>query len=182
MLDNLYNKLPVNICEQYLLRLLNTGDNKDIFEMYSNEKIAKYVSRKTHSSIADSDEFIKTINERMQCGNDLYLGICFNFPQKLIGIIRIMEKDEPGTLTIGYALNESCWGRGIMADAIAKLTKLIKAEGYSKLEATVRPDNKNSIRCLEKLGFELSGTFVKKEIVDSKEIGTERMFYVKVLR
>jgi len=52
---------------------------------------------------------------------------------------------------------------------------------YKKIRATVRPENTNSQRCLEKLRFELSGRFMKSEIIDDKKIESERLFYIRSL-
>jgi len=182
VLSILQIKLPIAVSEQYLIRHISSNDSEGIFQLYSNEKIAKYVARKTYSSIEEAEEFIQTIKQRMEVGNDIYLGICEEVSQKLIGIIRVLEKEEPSTLTIGYALNEEYWGQGIVAAAVNKLIELIKLEGiYSRIRATVRPENINSQKCLEKLGFELVGKFNKIEIVDNKEIETERLLYIKAL-
>jgi len=182
MLTILHNQLPIKVSEQFFIRHINSGDREGIFQLYSNEKIAKYVARKTHSSVEESEEYIEILKQRIESGNDIYLGICEAASQKLIGIIRFLKKEDPSTLTIGYALNEEYWGQGIVAAAINKLVELIKAAGgYSKLRATVRPENINSQKCLEKLGFELAGKFNKVELVDSKEIETERLLYLKAL-
>jgi len=182
MLTILQNQLPIKVSEHYLVRFINSGDSEGVFQLYSNEKIAKYVVRKTHSAIEESEEYIEILKQRIECGNDIYLGICEAASQKLIGIIRFLEKEDPSILTIGYALNEEYWGQGIVAAAVNKLVELIKAEGsYSKLRATVRPENINSQKCLEKLGFELVGKFNKVELVESKEVETERLLYFKAL-
>ena len=182
MLSILQSKLPIKVSEQYLFRHINNDDSEGVFQLYSNEKIAKYVARKAHSSIEESEEFIRIINERMKKGTDIFLGICEGDSQKLIGIIRFLEKEDPSTLTIGYALNEEYWGQGIVAAAVNKLIELLKLEGiYSRIRATVRPENINSQKCLEKLGFELVGRFNKTEAVYSNEIETERLLYIKNL-
>jgi len=182
MLSILQNRLPIKVSEQYLIRHINNDDSEGVFQLYGNEKIAKYVAKKVHRSIEESEEFIRIINERMKRGNDIYLGLCEGSSQKLIGIIRFLEKEEPGTLTIGYAINEEFWGQGIVAAAVKKLIEIINLEGgYSKLRATVRPENINSQKCLDKIGFELVGSFMKNEIIDNREVQRERVLYVKTL-
>jgi len=182
MLSILQSKLPIKVSEQYLIRHINNDDSEGVFQLYSNEKIAKYVARKTYSSIEEAEEFIQAIKQRMEVGNDIYLGVCEGASQKLIGIIRFLEKEDQSTLTIGYALNEEYWGQGVVAASVNELIEIIKLEGgYSKLRATVRPENNNSQKCLEKLGFELVENFNKIEIIDNKEIETERLLYIKNL-
>jgi len=118
----------------------------------------------------------------MKDGNNIYLGICEEHSHKIIGIIRFLEKDDSSTLTIGYALNEDYWGRGILYTVVTNLIELIKVGGiYKRMRATVKPENINSQRCVEKLGFKLHEKFNKSEIIDNKEIETMRLLYYRIL-
>jgi ribosomal-protein-alanine N-acetyltransferase len=178
MLSIIQNQLPLKVSDKYFIRHITTYDKEDLFQIYNNEKIAKYVVRKTHSFIKDTEEFIQVINQRIREGNNLYLGICEKQSKKLIGIIRFLKKEDPSTLTIGYALNEDYWGHGIVYTAVNNLIELIKLDGtYTRIRATVKPENINSQKCVEKLGFKLHGRFNKSEIIDNKEIATERLLY-----
>ncbi|MCM1988232.1 GNAT family N-acetyltransferase [Oceanirhabdus seepicola] len=182
MLSMIHNQLPIKMSDEFLIRYIKNDDKEDLFQIYSNEKIAKYVTRKTHTSIKDTDEFIEVINQRIKEGNNLYLGICEIHSEKLVGVIRFLKKEDPSTLTIGYALNEDYWGRGLISIAMNKLIELLKLDGnYSRLRATVKPENINSQRCVEKLGFKLTEKFMKNEIIDNKEVKTERLLYFKNL-
>jgi len=182
MLSIIQNHLPIKVSDKYSIRYINSKDTQDLFEMYSNEKVAKYVAKKTHCSLKDTEEFMELINQRMKDGNNIYLCICEKHSQKLIGIIRFLKKEDPTTLTIGYALNEDYWGHGIIYTAVNNLIELIKLDGnYTRIRATVKPENISSQRCVEKLGFKLHGEFNKSEIVDNKEIETQRLLYYKIL-
>ncbi|GCD10514.1 GNAT family N-acetyltransferase [Clostridium tagluense] len=182
MLSIIQNQLPIKVSDKYLIRYISNDDKEDLFQIYSNEKIAKYVVRKIHCSIKDTEEFIQLINRRMKEGNNIYLGISENHSKKLIGIIRFLKKEEPSILTIGYALKEDYWGHGIIYTAVNNLIELIKLDGtYTRIRATVKPENINSQRCVEKLGFKLHGKFNKSEIIDNKEIETERLLYYRIL-
>jgi ribosomal-protein-alanine N-acetyltransferase len=182
MLSTIQNQLPIKVSDKYLIRYISSADKEDLYQLYSNEKIAKYVARKTHCSIKDTEEFMEVISQRMKEGNNIYLGICERHSGKLIGIIRFLKKEEPGTLTIGYALNEDYWGRGIIYVAVNNLFELIKLDrAYTTIRATVKPENISSQRCIEKLGFRLHGNFNKNEIIDNKEIETERLLYYRIL-
>lgn len=180
MLKILKGKLPIKIDSDITVYYINNEHKEDLYEIYRNENVWKYVARKAHTSIMDTEEFIEIINARIKEGNNLYLGIYDVHCEKLIGIIRFLRKEDPDTLTIGYALNESFWGKGIVPKVLNKLIKLIDSEGeYKKLRATVRPENINSQRCLEKLGFKLEGKFIKSEVIDEEEIKSERFLYIR---
>ena len=182
MLDIIQNQIPIKVSDKYFIRHISNDDKDALYHLYSNEKIAKYVARKTHHSIKDTEEFIQIINQRMNEGNNIYLGVCEDHSGKLIGIIRFLKKDDPSTLTVGYALNEEYWGHGIINSTVSNLIELIKLDGtYARIRATVKPENISSQRCVEKLGFKLHGRFNKSEIIDNKEVETERLLYYKTL-
>lgn len=183
MLTIIKKQLPIKVSEQLLICGISTSDKQDLFEMYSNEKVSKYISRKVHSSLQDTEELIEIINQRIKDGDNLYLGVYKAGPRKLIGIIRFIYKENDlDSLTIGYALNENYWGRGIMPEALNRLISIISSDGsYKRLRATVRPENIKSQKCLEKLGFVLAGKFIKKELLNNNEVETERFEYFKTL-
>jgi RimJ/RimL family protein N-acetyltransferase len=59
---------------------------------------------------------------------------------------------------VGYWLGESCWGRGIVTEAMQIFTRYAFAElGLLRLYALPLSDNRASIRVLEKAGFGLEG-------------------------
>jgi ribosomal-protein-alanine N-acetyltransferase len=182
MLRIIKDQLPILINDQLMVNYISTKDKKDLFEIYSNESISKYVTRKTHVSIKETEEFIEVINSRIKEGSNLYLGIFHIVSKKLIGVIRFLKKEDPSTLTIGYALNESYWGKGVVPTVLNKLLELITLEGeFKKLRATVRPENIKSQRCLLKLGFELNGTFMKSDVIDGMEKESERLLFIRSL-
>lgn len=181
MLLKIKKQLPIRVSDKYEVNYINIDYLEDLFQMYSNEKISKYVARKNHNNLKDTEEFIKEIDQRIKEGNNLYLGIYDSELDKLIGIIRFLEKEDKTTLTLGYALNESYWGKRIVPLALEKLIQLIKVEGtYERLRATVREENISSQRCLEKLGFELAEKIFKEPALDEKE-DYRLLFYKNLL-
>ncbi len=182
MIKIIEDSLPIKISDKYMIKFISKDDTEALFKIYSNEKIAKYVVRKTHKSISDTEEFIEIVERRMKDGNNLYLGVYDEYLKKLIGVVRFLKKEELGVLTLGYALNEDYWGRGILPVVVNNLIELIKLEGeYFRLRATIRPENINSQKCIEKLGFNFQETILKNEIIEDKEIATERLLYYRNL-
>ncbi len=74
-----------------------------------------------------------------------------------IGYIRGTDV-ERFSAEVGYWLGEAYWGRGIMTDAVARLTQHLFDE-VKLLRAFALPlaDNQGSIRVLEKAGYEREG-------------------------
>ena len=65
--------------------------------------------------------------------------------------------------TIGYDLLREYWGNGYMTEAVnAMIDYGFKRLGLIRIEATVDPENKASVRVLERAGFELEGHMRKR--------------------
>lgn len=66
--------------------------------------------------------------------------------------------------------------------AVDSLIPFIKQDGnYSILRATIREENINSQKCIEKMGFQLKGKFKKTEVIYGNEVEGERLLYYKEL-
>ena len=61
--------------------------------------------------------------------------------------------------SIGYAINEECWGRGYTTEAVqAVLAYGFEQKGLEMVSAYAYPWNIGSRRVLEKCGFQYEGT------------------------
>jgi RimJ/RimL family protein N-acetyltransferase len=68
------------------------------------------------------------------------------------------ELGEPGTAEIGYAVVESCAGRGYATAAVLELIELARGtDGIERLVAHAPLDRPASSRVLEKAGFSAAG-------------------------
>jgi RimJ/RimL family protein N-acetyltransferase len=80
---------------------------------------------------------------------------------------------------IGYWLGEPYWGRGIMTDAVRRVTDhALGALGFVRLEAPVYEWNPASMRVLEKCGYVREAVLRKSVFKEGKLI--DSMLYVKV--
>jgi hypothetical protein len=76
MLEILNNLMPLKVSDQYMVRPITEVDKYDMYEIYSNVNISKYVAHKNHSSIEETEEFMQIMHERINKEANLYLGIC----------------------------------------------------------------------------------------------------------
>ncbi|GAA5172120.1 GNAT family N-acetyltransferase [Viridibacterium curvum] len=68
------------------------------------------------------------------------------------GFLQLTRHDH--VLRLGYALRQSCWGQGLMAEAIAAVCERVFEQAWAwRLEAQCDVDNHASRRLLEKLGW-----------------------------
>ncbi|MCB9249885.1 MAG: GNAT family N-acetyltransferase [Ignavibacteriales bacterium] len=74
---------------------------------------------------------------------------------KVIGYIGYWRLVREGVRAeIGYALKPEYWGKGLMSESLLKVIEFGFANfGLHSIEGNVNPENKNSIKILEKFGF-----------------------------
>ena len=80
---------------------------------------------------------------------------------KMIGVVRFEKIDvQKRTAELGYFLNASYWGRGLMTEAVTCLSDLaLTAMGMDRIILIAHLENKASIRVAEKSGFKLVSRF-----------------------
>jgi ribosomal-protein-alanine N-acetyltransferase len=70
---------------------------------------------------------------------------------------------------MGYDLLKEYWGQGYMSEAVRGMINYgFDQLGLIRIEATVDPENKASVRVLERTGFQLEGTMRKRYFYKDK--------------
>lgn len=95
-------------------------------------------------------------------------------PEQIIGTVSFQNivRSVYQSCQIGYKLDPLYWKHGYATEAIAKAISIVFQEFHlHRIEALVLPDNKPSIRLLERLGFQSEGIchsciFLKKRWTD----------------
>lgn len=79
---------------------------------------------------------------------------------------------NPRRTGIGYWLAEPYWNRGIMPKVIRKVIQIAKAEWTNlvRIEADIYSWNRQSMRVLEKNGFQFEGILRKRIYKDGRDI------------
>ena len=139
--------------ERLLLRKLNESDAKQMYEGWmSDERVAKYTSWYSHSSIDDTKAFIQFITGLDEKTSYNWV---IEFDGKVIGTINVCYSDDNTELAgIAYALSHDFWGKGLMTEAArAVVSFLFDRVGYRKIIAGCDIENVGSKRVMEKLGM-----------------------------
>lgn len=91
--------------------------------------------------------------------------------RKIIGTIGItnVKRGISQCCTIGYSIDSSDTGCGYITEAMSKIIDVLFNQcSLHRIEATVMPGNKPSLRVLEKLGFQREGLCRKYEKINGK--------------
>ena len=89
---------------------------------------------------------------------------------KMIGNVYMGKRDFE-SLEIGYVFNRNYWGNGYAAESCKALIQQAFADGVHRIYAECDPDNKNSWKLLEALGFQREAHFRKNVYFWKDEAG-----------
>src|SRR5256885_11645105 len=92
-------------------------------------------------------------------GDDFGFAITLRDSGRLIGSAGIgIWSREHGRAELGYVINRAYWSRGFATEVTRRLVRYGFDEmDLHRIEATCHPDNRASVRVLEKAGFRFEG-------------------------
>ena len=154
---------PILDTDRLRLRPIHEGDLDFIFKLFKREETNQYSE---YPSLKTRDEAEEMFKKFMKAGleNKFRLLIEHRESGESLGTIGFYEYREDSRRTmIGYDLLKEYWRNGYTTEAV----KVLIQYGFNdlnlmRIEATVDPENKGSIRVLEKTGFILEGTLKKR--------------------
>lgn len=149
--------------ERLILRKFKITDVDDLYEYASDEEVTKFLSFETYKSRNDGVDYITNValpkyNEE----NSYKWAIEYKENGKMIGSIdcsTIYLKRKCAEL--GYVLNRSYWGKGIMPEAAQAVIEYLFQEGFERIEAVHDVNNPKSGRVMQKVGMTHEGTMRK---------------------
>ena len=138
-----------------VLRQLRPTDDKEIMVLRSNEKILQFLVIPRCNNLLEATQFIDKINNSIKNNESIYWGITGKDVDTLIGTICLWNISKQNfRAEIGYVLHPDFHGKGFMSEALdAVLDYGFTYMNLHSIEANVHPDNKQSIKLLEKKGF-----------------------------
>jgi ribosomal-protein-alanine N-acetyltransferase len=151
--------LPIIETNRVRLRPLEERDVDGLFDVFSDPQVMRYWSS---GPMADRDAAVKLyeeIQETNASGLMMKWGLALAENDRVIGTTTFFNLSlSNGRLEIGYAMNRSFWGKGLMNEALIALINYgFDTMNLRRIEADVDPRNGPSIRTLERLGFQREG-------------------------
>lgn len=141
---------------------------KAYFGIFSSTKVCQFTDIALFQTREDSKRFLEFSEERRR-------------DRKLLRYSIVLEEEIVGTIclysiywhqrraSIGYALAERYWNKGIMSAALKQVEVISKDDwDLNRLQATVIPDNSSSKTVLEKNGFVREGLLRQYEYWEGK--------------
>lgn len=142
-INDIFNNFPKIETNRFLLREIVTEDVKEIFDIYSNNKILRYQNMEHMKELNDAEGYINFISNGYQ--NKLFIrwGITEKENNRVIGLIALHHiEGENRKVSIGYILNERFWKQGIMTGTVGAVVNYIFKEfNINRIEAEIHPEN-----------------------------------------
>lgn len=169
--EEIFNNFPVLDAGDYILRNFTYSDIEDYFSYISNDDVNRYIPEECiPRSIEQTKREIEYNMDLFNYRRSIYWAVTRKSDNKLIGScgFNYWNRDHSRT-EISYDLAREYWGMGIMTNVV----KSVLAFGFTRMElhrveATVTPTNKGSLRILQKIGFKKEGVLREQKLLHGK--------------
>lgn len=167
-----FKDFPKLETERFILRKGTVEDCSDLFELYANENVVKYLPLNLFESVEDAMVEINWYEKIFKEQIGLRWVIEEAKTKKVIGTCGYLNYEkEHNRIEIGYDLKPDYWGQGIMQETLGKIIHFaFSSMEINKIEAKVEPENKASIRLLGKLNFCQEGVLRQHEFEKGKYV------------
>jgi ribosomal-protein-alanine N-acetyltransferase len=140
------------------LRYLVPDDASALFELARDPEVTRFFSWGPYSDESEPRAFIEHLADERSAGRRLELGIVDSDdrPIGLTGFSDFSLRDRRAT--VGTWLGREHWGSGANNESKALILSLgFRHLGLQRVTALASPDNRRSLRALERIGFWTEG-------------------------
>jgi RimJ/RimL family protein N-acetyltransferase len=175
---NFPTSFPTLETSRLVLRETAAHDVDAVFAMESDPVAMRYWSKPPMNDVSEARASV----ERAMTFFGEHIGLRWSMTRpaddRLIGHLSLFNFiEQSDRADIGYGMNREHWGHGFMHEALnAVVDYAFGPLGLRRLEADIHPDNRASLRALERLGFRHEGLLLERwqvgdEISDSAVFG-----------
>ncbi|NLP50065.1 GNAT family N-acetyltransferase [Bacillus sp. RO1] len=142
--------------ERLLLRVLESGDTEQLKRIWGDEEVMGLCAGATpHDMLPRVVEYYAKCHEEK--GLSVY-AVVEKVSGNVIGTAGFNVKDSLEKVELIYHFAKSYWGSGYASEAASACVDVAKSNNSAScLFASADPTNKNSLKILEKIGFEFKG-------------------------
>lgn len=156
-MDTEFSIFPALETTRLSLRKLSFADAQAIYELRSDDEIARLTGKEPFTSINDATAYIQKIERLYKENGCVYWAISYKNQSSLIGAICFWNYDmDNNSIEIGYELLPEFRKKGIMEEGLLAVIDFgFKNMGADRIAAFPSAHNPASVRILEKLNFKL---------------------------
>ena len=156
--------------KRLIIRPITLDDKNEIFEYRSDTETNKYQGW-IPKTIDDVETFIGKISKQINEPETWFQFVIIEKEtQKIVGDLGIHFFDsENRQVEIGCTLNKEFQNKGYATESIKRVIDyLFKELNKHRIITSIDPDNKNSIRLVERIGFRKEAHFVESLLINGK--------------
>ncbi len=153
-----------------ILRPINLDDINEIFEYRSDREVNKYQGW-IPATLNDVEAFIGKISKQInEAGTWFQFVIIEKETQKIIGDLGVHFFDSDNKQAeIGCTLNKKFHNKGYATESVKSIIAYLFNElNKHRIITTIDPENINSIRLVERIGFRKEAHFVESLFINGK--------------
>ena len=172
------DRLPTLDAPRVRLRWLAASDVDGLFAVFSDETTMRYWSTPAMTERWQAEDYLRSIHEGFAARTLFQWGVERKDDGLLLGTCTLFNIHVANMRAeVGYILRSAYWGRGYMSEGLgALIDHAFRVMKLRRLEADVDPNNANSLRILERMGFSREGLLrerwnVAGDIQDSVFLG-----------
>jgi RimJ/RimL family protein N-acetyltransferase len=147
--------------ERLTIRPFKNDDLFDVFHIYNNEEICRYLLHDKWSSESMQELFEKKLKNR-SLSKETSLSLAVVDRTKVIGDLSVWFTGMKDTVEIGYSFSAEVSGKGYATEAVSQLVrKLFNEQQVHRIQATLDARNISSQKLCERIGMRKEAHFIQ---------------------
>ncbi|MEA3320686.1 MAG: GNAT family N-acetyltransferase [Bacillota bacterium] len=147
--------------ERLTIRPFKNDDLFDVFHIYNNEEICRYLLHDKWSSESMQELFEKKLKNR-SLSKETSLSLAVVDRTKVIGDLSVWFTGMKDTVEIGYSFSAEVSGKGYATEAVSQLVrKLFYEQQVHRIQATLDARNISSQKLCERIGMRKEAHFIQ---------------------
>ncbi|MBV8216793.1 MAG: GNAT family N-acetyltransferase [Verrucomicrobia bacterium] len=165
-LDAAFSSFPVLSTHRFHLRQIQPSDAESFFQIKSDPEVTSSYGREPHRSLQDTQAWLQLVQDNYTHHQGIMWAITFKTSDFPIGSCTYWHLDpESHCAEIGYELNRTAWGQGIVSEVLPTVISYGFTElELNRIEAIPFAKNSRSTNVLVKLGFTHEGTLRQRDL------------------
>ncbi len=158
-------RFPILITERLILREPTRADAMRLLAVWSDEDTVRYFGTGPLESRAEALEEIRSFRKGTSAGDSIRWVLTERGRDDYLGDIGFFDfAPEHARAEVGFLLDRSHWGQGLMREALAAVLDYgFCVKCLHRVEALVDPRNQLCLGLLERVGFRCEGTLREYE-------------------
>jgi ribosomal-protein-alanine N-acetyltransferase len=150
---------PVLTTERLTLRELRDSDAADVLVFRGDPIVQKYDDPIIHTE-PEARAFIDALREEYLARHGISWAVTWSGQDRVLGVFSLHAWDHyHRRAEAGYGLARAWWGQGIASEALGAILRFgFEALDLHRIYARTIADNHESVRLLERLGFQREGS------------------------